>query len=50
MPVSTIVKLYADGWTPEQILADCPDLEMADLSEALRFASEASRVHQFPTL
>ena len=50
MPVATIVKLYADGWTPDQILTDWPDLELADLSEALRFAAEASRVHQFPTI
>ena len=50
MPGSTIVKLCADGWTTEQILADWPDSEMAGLSEALRFAAEAPRVHQFPTL
>ena len=43
MPVATLVRLKADGWSDEQILADWPTLEREDIREALLFASEASR-------
>lgn len=43
MPVATIVRLVADGWTHERILTDWPDLEEEDIIAALRFAAEASR-------
>lgn len=44
MPVSTLVRLVADGWSKEQILADWPFLEPEDIAAALRFAAEASRI------
>lgn len=48
MPVATIVKLIADGWSEQQILADWPDLEKEDIKQALRFASQASRMRVMP--
>lgn len=47
MPVATLVRLVADGWTREQILMDWPDLEAEDITEALRFASEATRTRSY---
>ena len=49
MPVATVVRLFADGWSAEQILKEWPDLEMADLTEALHFAAEAVRPRSMPT-
>jgi uncharacterized protein (DUF433 family) len=50
IPVATVVKLFADGWTMEAILGEWPDLEPADLREALLFASEAVRLRPAPHL
>jgi len=50
MPVATIVKLFADGWTSDKILKEWPELENEDLTEALRFAAEAVRPRSQPTL
>lgn len=47
MPVATVVRMVADGWTFDQILQEWPDLEREDIVEALRFASEASKTKQF---
>jgi uncharacterized protein (DUF433 family) len=35
--------MLADGMTVDEIVADLPDLEPADVVEALRFAAEAVR-------
>ncbi len=40
--VSLIVNLVASGMGFEQILAEYPDLEMADIQEALRYAAWAA--------
>ena len=43
-PVATVVAMVADGMTTEEILAEHPDLEAADIAECLRFAALA--VHE----
>jgi len=40
--------MVADGMSPEEIVADLPDLELADVTEALRFAAETVRERQVP--
>lgn len=48
IPVATIVDLFASGLTREEILRHYPDLESADIDEALRFAAEAVRERELP--
>ena len=48
IPVATIVGMVADGMTREEILAAYPDLEPADVEQALRYAAEAVREREFP--
>jgi uncharacterized protein (DUF433 family) len=48
IPVATVVSMLADGMTAEEICADLPDLEPADVVEALRFAAETVRERQLP--
>jgi uncharacterized protein (DUF433 family) len=48
IPVATIVGMVAEGMTEEQILASYPDLEAADVKEALMFAAEAVRERTLP--
>lgn len=48
IPVATVVAMVADGMTTDEILADLPDLEPADVSEALRFAAESVRERELP--
>jgi uncharacterized protein (DUF433 family) len=48
IPVATIVAMVADGMTEEEILASYPDLEAADVKEALMFAAEAVRERTLP--
>ena len=48
IPVATVVSMVADGMTPEEILADYPDLEREDIQEELRFAAEALRERELP--
>ncbi len=48
IPVATIVGLVADGLSFDEILADYPDLERADIHEALHFAELAVREHALP--
>ncbi|MBM4195055.1 MAG: DUF433 domain-containing protein [Gemmatimonadetes bacterium] len=50
IPVATIVEMIAEGMTPAEILAAYPDLESADIREALRFAAEAVRERELPML
>lgn len=42
IPVATIDSMVADGMTNKEILEAYPDLELADIQEALRFSSEAA--------
>jgi uncharacterized protein (DUF433 family) len=48
IPVATVVGLVADGMSNEEILAAYPDLEAADIEEALRYAAEAVRERELP--
>lgn len=48
IPVATVVAMVADGMTPEQVVAELPDLEPDDVSEALRYAAEALRERALP--
>lgn len=49
IPVATVVTMVADGMTPEEIVAELPDLEEADVREALHYAAEALRERELPT-
>jgi uncharacterized protein (DUF433 family) len=40
--VSLIVNLVANGMTPQQIIAEYPDLDEQDIAQALRYAAWAS--------
>jgi uncharacterized protein (DUF433 family) len=48
IPVATVVGMVADQMSPEEILAAFPDLEAADIWEALLFAAEAVRERELP--
>jgi uncharacterized protein (DUF433 family) len=48
IPVATIVGMVADGMAREEILAAYPDLEPADIEQALRYAAEAVRERELP--
>jgi len=48
IPVATVVGMIADGMTEAEILAAFPDLEPADVREALRYAAEAVRERELP--
>lgn len=50
IPVATVVEMIADGMTPEEILQALPDLEAADIDEALHFAADAVRERQLPLI
>jgi uncharacterized protein (DUF433 family) len=50
IPVSIIVGMLADGLTEAEVLAYYPDLESADIREALGFAAEAVRERQLPLI
>lgn len=43
IPVSVIVKQIAHGATREEVLADYPELEAADIQEALEYAAWLSQ-------
>ncbi len=48
IPVATVVGMVADGMGEAQILKDYPDLEAADIQEALQYAAEAVRERELP--
>jgi len=50
IPVATVVGLVAQGMTEAQIVAEYPDLEVADIREALAFAAAAVDERQLPLL
>ena len=50
IPVATVVGSLAEGMTEAEILAAYPDLELADIREALFFAAEALRERELPLL
>lgn len=48
IPVATVVGLVAEGMTQAQIIKAYPDLEAADINEALQYAAEAVRERELP--
>jgi uncharacterized protein (DUF433 family) len=48
LPVATVIGQLAAGRTAEQILADFPDLEPADIPAALTYAAEAVQERELP--
>jgi uncharacterized protein (DUF433 family) len=48
IPVATVVGMLADGMSEAEILNAYPDLERADLAEALRYAADAVRERELP--
>ncbi len=48
IPVATVVGMIADGMAEEEILTAYPDLEPADIREALQYAAEAVRERELP--
>lgn len=48
IPVATVVGLIAQGLSDDEILAEYPDLETADLREALRYAAAAVEERELP--
>ncbi len=48
IPVATVVGMLGDGMSEGEIFAAYPDLEPADLTEALRYAAEAVRERELP--
>ena len=43
IPVATVVEMLADRMTEQEILKAYPDLEAADIAEALKYAADAVR-------
>ena len=50
IPVATIVGMFSNGMTENEILAEYPDLAREDIREALQYAAEAVRERQLPVL
>jgi uncharacterized protein (DUF433 family) len=50
IPVASVINMVADGMTTGEILSAYPDLEPADIRDALRFAAEAVRERELPLL
>lgn len=48
IPVATVVGMVADSMTVDEIVAAYPDLEAADVEEALRYAAEAVQERELP--
>lgn len=48
IPVATVVGMVADGMSTAEIIDALPDLEAADVAEALRYAAEAVQERELP--
>lgn len=48
IPVATVIEMVAQGMSVDEVLRHLPDLEPADVREALRYASEAVRERTLP--
>jgi uncharacterized protein (DUF433 family) len=48
IPVATVVGMMADRMSETEILAAYPDLEAADLHEALRYAARVLQERELP--
>jgi uncharacterized protein (DUF433 family) len=47
-PVATVVAMVADGMTVDEILAEHPDLQAADVAECLHYAAAAVQERELP--
>jgi len=50
IPVSTVVRMVAEGMTARQILQDYPDLKEGDIKEALKYAAEVLEEREIPLI
>ena len=50
IPVATVVDMVADGMTVAEVVAALPDLEPADVAEALHYAAAALQERLVPLL
>jgi uncharacterized protein (DUF433 family) len=48
IPVATVLRLLAGGLSENEILAQYPDLETADIRECLRFAAASAMERELP--
>ena len=48
IPLATVVGMVADGMAEAEILKAYPDLTVADIREALKYAAEAVRERELP--
>lgn len=48
IPVATVVGMVADGMSETEILEAYPDLEPADIQDALRFAAASVNQQELP--
>lgn len=48
IPVATVVAMVADGMSPDEVVAELPDLTREDVAEALHYAAEAVRERELP--
>jgi uncharacterized protein (DUF433 family) len=46
--VATVIAMLADGMSPDEIVAELPDLTLDDIHEALLYATEALRERELP--
>ena len=50
IPVATVVGMVSEGMTETEILKAYPDLELEDIRESLRYATEAVRERELPVI
>jgi uncharacterized protein (DUF433 family) len=48
IPVATVLRLLAGGWSEEKILAEYPDLQRDDIRECLRYAAVSALERELP--
>jgi uncharacterized protein (DUF433 family) len=48
IPVATVVDMVAEGMTVAEIIGALPDLEAADVEQALHYAAESLRQYEHP--
>jgi len=50
IPVATVVAMFAEGMREKDIISAFPDLEIADLEEALQYAAAALQERELPLI
>ena len=48
IPVATVVGMIADGMSEAEVIEALPDIQVADIRDALRYAAEALRERELP--